>query len=185
MTSLKQTVKLVIVCGIFGAGICAYHNGWLIICLPGMYTQHYDTYLPATNRRQKAALTWWHDNKWQTEVVEIVCPHDIGGSLEAVTQKWLALVEEEKPSIQRTKLQTALFSENKKIAYLSFDRNPLNQEASMFDTVSWVEGLCTTLKNNNLPCTKIQLLVHHKPLTDARLDFSFPWPIEGFLHAPS
>ena len=78
-------------------------------------------------------------------------------------------------------VQTVLLSASDQVAYLSFDSGPLSEESSTFDKWMLIEGLFKTIRKNNVPLEQIQLLVHHQLMKDPHLDFSKPWPIDGFL----
>jgi hypothetical protein len=45
-----------------------------------------------------------------------------------------------------------------------------------------IEGLLKTLRENDIKIQRIHFLLHHQPLVDYHLDFSHPWPLEGFLN---
>ena len=77
-------------------------------------------------------------------------------------------------------IQSILTDASGREAFISFDRNPLAKEKSTFQKLMWVEGLLNTIKGSGLPIENIQLLIHHKPLSDAHLDFTHPWPISGY-----
>jgi hypothetical protein len=69
------------------------------------------------------------------------------------------------------------------IAYVSFEQTPFSPEQSTKSRWLFVESLLRTIKDNLPQITSVMLLVHDKPLLDRCLDFSKPWPIQGFLEA--
>jgi len=78
-------------------------------------------------------------------------------------------------------VQTVLLSTSDQVAYLSFDSDPLSKESSTFDKWMLIEGLLKTIRENSVRLQQIQLLVHHQLMQDPHLDFSKPWPVDGFL----
>lgn len=164
-----------------GALFCAYQNNWLIICFPHskQHEQLPDT-VPSSVEK-KVVLTWWHDTIWQTESAGVVWPSDKNSALQVLVSAWLALLYEENSITKLVTVQTAMFSRNGNTVYLSFDRYPLDKQASLYDKLRWFDGLSKTIMGNGLSCTHIQLLVKHAPLVDAHLDFSRPWPVTGFI----
>ena len=43
-----------------------------------------------------------------------------------------------------------------------------------------IEGILKTIRENNNAIQTVRFLVHHQPLRDTQLDFSFSWPVQGF-----
>lgn len=172
-----------VLCSLIGAFFCAYQNGWLIICLPLAQQQQRTIHIAATISRKKVVATWWHENSWQTESIELVWSTDKNAALEALVRAWVALIDEENNEIKPCVVQTAMFGVREKIAYISCDRNPFDKQSAMYNKLRWFDGLAKTLLASGLTCSHIQLLVNHKPLLDAHLDFSKPWPVTGFIDA--
>lgn len=170
-----------VLCTVVGAFFCAYQNGWLIICLPITKQQQRKIHTATTSVGKKVVATWWYDNSWQTESIELVWSTDKNAALEALVRAWVALIDEENNEIKPLVVQTAMFGVRATTAYISCDRNPFGKNASMYEKLRWFDGLAKTIIASGLPCTHIQLLVNHKPLLDAHLDFSKPWPIAGFI----
>lgn len=170
-----------LLCTFIGAFFCAYQNGWLIICLPITKQKQTTSYIAATISRKKVVATWWHDNSWQTESIEVVWSTDKNAALEALVRAWVALIDEENNETKPLVVQSAMFGLREKIAYISCDRSPFGKQMSMYDKLRWFDGLAKTILASELACTHIQLLVNHKPLFDAHLDFSKPWPVAGFI----
>lgn len=168
-------------CICIGAFFCAYQNGWLIICLPITKHQQQSSHIAETISRKKVMATWWYDNSWQTESIDLVWSTDKNAALEALVRAWVGLIDEENNETKPLVVQTAVFGLRATTAYISCDRNPFGKNSSMYDKLRWFDGLAKTVLASGLTCTHIQLLVNHKPLLDAHLDFSKPWPVAGFI----
>jgi hypothetical protein len=78
-------------------------------------------------------------------------------------------------------LQSAMLSPAQHELYISFTRNPLEKEKSIQEKWLFIEGLLKTIRENGLMLQAIHFLVQHQPLNDPHLDFSKPWPLQGFL----
>jgi hypothetical protein len=134
----------------------------------------------ATITKKKALLYFWYNDKWQNEEIEILCSTDIAQTLQHLINSWLSLIAEETEQEKQVTLQSVALSDYDE-AFISFDRNPFDKNSAAIDKLYWVEGLLKTIKENDIKIQTIQFLVHHKALTDYHLDFSNPWPIEGFI----
>jgi hypothetical protein len=94
---------------------------------------------------------------------------------------WLTLLDEENVMSKKVTLQSALMSAHGHL-YVSFDRNPFDENSPTYDTWMWIEGLLKTIRENEPSIQSVHFLVHHHPMEDNHLDFSNPWPITGFLN---
>lgn len=127
-------------------------------------------------------LIFWHQNKWKTETQELIWHNDTSKNIYYLINNWLTLLDEEKIMNKKVSLQSVLLSPSEHEAYLSFDRNPFSKQQTTFSKWMIIEGLCKTIRKNNITLQQIQLFVCHKPLQDLHLDFSKAWPINGFLN---
>ena len=104
-------------------------------------TEHIVNSLRATKKQMN--LSFWNNNKWNTEAVEIIASSDAAQTVEHLVNSWLTLLDEEKVMINKVTLQSALMSENGQL-YVSFDRNPFDENSPTYDKWMWVEGRFTT-----------------------------------------
>src|SRR5437868_5018575 len=128
-------------CMLIGAFFCACQNGWLIICLPITKQKHSTSHIDATISRKKVVATWWHDNNWQTESIELVWSTDKNVAFEALVRAWVALIDEENNEAKPLVVQTALVGVRATTAYISCDKSPFDKQASMYDKLRWFDGL--------------------------------------------
>lgn len=130
--------------------------------------------------KKSIKLFYWNNSKWMNESIDILISGNTQDDIQHIIISWLNLLDEEK-IIEKISLQTALISENSNELFLSFDRNLISEEISTYEKLMLIEGLLKTLRENGIKIPKINFLVYHKTMQDAHLDFSNPWPLEGFL----
>lgn len=133
-------------------------------------------------QKKNFKLIYWHNNKWNYEEKEIIDSDNKIKTLTHLVTGWLQVLEEEQIIVKKVSIQSVLFDNSGKEAYISFDRNPLNKQSSTYMKLMLVEGLLKTIRENKFQLQNIYLLVHHKPLHDQHLDFSKPWPVIGFTN---
>jgi hypothetical protein len=155
----------------------AVHQEWIIIHLPHNKNTRVTQKKPSN---QTIILWWWHAGHWKHEKTQIIGTTSTQDLVYQVLQSWLALMKEEKKINAITTLQSVAITSTDH-AYISFDHNPLPQETSLYEKWMIVEGMLKTMRENKLSVRAIILLVNHQILQDRHLDFSCPWPTEGFL----
>lgn len=164
-----------------GTLFLAMHNGWLVILPPHNFFSKNSVLSSAKKiSREYVTLYFYHHEKWHTEKTHVLISDDIGQTTKQILQSWLNMLDEEHFTTKKITVQDVLISATQ-CAYISFDRNPFSREDSTYEKYMWVESLLETLRENKIPLQHVQLLVHHKPLQDYHLDFSHPWPLQGFL----
>lgn len=127
------------------------------------------------------SLFFWNHTTWNREQVDIVWSEDLGKTLEHVLNAYFSLLDEEgllKEKVQVTSVSTA---DTIQTAFVSFDRYPFNKEDSTRSKLMILEGAIKTIRESTLKISHIYFLLHHNPIPDHHLDFSHPWPIQGFL----
>ena len=70
---------------------------------------------------------------------------------------------------------------NKHIAFISYNQAPFNEQDNTLTKLMIIEGLLKTLRQNNITINSIQFLTNHQPMQDDHLDFTIPWPIQGYM----
>jgi len=180
--TIQQLYALLISISLVSALIvCGLYNKWIIIQLPNHTT--YDTSQHSIIYKKEITLHYYHRDTWKHETQERLWSENSADNIMELINAWLILLDEEHIITTKTMLQSVLLSESA-VAYLSFDHHILNKQDSLFNKWMVIEGLLKTLYLNDIHITSIQFLVHHQPLQDAQLDFSLPWPLEGFMRAP-
>lgn len=167
---------------IVGIMVFAYLREWIIIRGP-LKIQH-SAQAPKNITKKNAKLFFWRNGKWQVENHELLWSDNHAENLYYLINSLLTLLDEENIMHKKVTLQTAMISASGNDAYISFDRNPLPLEEPTLHAWMWVEGLLKTIRENKIPLQSVTFLVHHQSLTDNHLDFSRPWPLQGFLDLP-
>lgn len=98
---------------------------------------------------------------------------------------WLTVLDEEAVVDKPCLLQMLARMPSSQEFIVSFDRSLYTKESATYDKWMLTETLLKTLKSAGLPLQTVRLLVHHTPLDDDHLDFSCPWPGNGFCGSPS
>lgn len=181
-------VSLLIALGVGGGALFyALHQEWLVI----WYARPYNAYESVSNStenasqviaaRKKVSLIFWKNERWTQESQELVWPTDKAQALTYLLNSWCALLEEEHISDQKITVQSVLLANGGTQALISFDRIPFAKESATITKWLLLEGLLKTIRENKIALTDVVFLVRHQPLRDYHLDFSNPWPIQGFF----
>lgn len=164
---------------IAGALFYCWYNELIIIRLPfrrvGTPIEH------TQSQRSKNKLIFFNGTSLITEEKEILSSTNILQTVNNLITSWLTLQEEERLMPKKVSVATVMIDEARKEVFISFDRNPLLKDKSIYEKLMWVEGLLKTLKENGLPLQTVRLLINGKPIPDAHLDFTHPWPLSGYL----
>jgi hypothetical protein len=156
----------------------AFQNNIIIIRNP--FARHLLQEQPGVEKK-KVKLFYWHHDKWNNEEVDIIWAANKAQTLKYLIDSWLTLMDEEHLMEKKTSLQAVVLGSSENDIFLSFDRNPLSREGTIFEKWMWLEGLLKTIRDNDLKVQSIRFLVHHQDMYDTHLDFSNPWPSIGFL----
>lgn len=176
----KLSILLSSAAFISGMLFIALYQQWLVVRTP-WNTQ--TTHQPhAALSKRTATLHFWHADSWHQEKTELLWSNDQAHAVYYILTQWLNLLDDERIMPVRVMLQTSLASASGNELYISFDRNPLNKQQSTHEKWMWIEGLLKTLRENGITIPRIHFLVHHQPMHDGHLDFSSPWPLQGFMN---
>ena len=166
---------------ITGALLLSFKAGWLIVRYPSYHHDIAQQKAISHIKRTPITFHFYKDDTWHTESNELLWSQDVAHNIRYLINSWLSFLDEEHVMRKKVLVTHVLISSNGSDAYLSFDRNPLNKEASTYAKWMWIEGLLKTLRAQHITIPNIYFLVHHQPLQDAHLDFDNPWPIQGYL----
>jgi len=165
---------------IFGFFLFCFYQQWIIIYMPFnkrhvLNTTHSNTHI------KKIFLYFWKQNKWNKEAVDIMWSTNNAETLKHLTNRWFALLDEEELLNEKVSVKSITIAPTTGTAFISFDRYPFNEQSSVSQKLMVLEGLLKTVRESELKTAHIYFLVHHKPVPDHHLDFSHPWPVQGFL----
>lgn len=169
-------------------GIVTFLSGLFFFCIyQELLIIHFGTLQKQTltqksqSQRKTIDLYFWKHEEWKKESVDIMWSEDSTKTLSYIVNQWLNLLDEEGILNKKVTVQHVALNQAKNTAYLSFDRYPLNKEASTHEKHMMVESLLKTVSESGITLSFFHFLVHHKSIPDAHLDFTHPWPLQGFL----
>lgn len=131
--------------------------------------------------KKELSFYFWHKNSWQEEKKQCLWSDAKEFNLKQVITTWLSTLEQEGVISTKITAQLIALDSTGYFAFLSFDTNPITQNGPFYTKILWIEGLLKTIKNSGINIQSIHFLHNHKPLIDSHLDFSQPWPINGFI----
>lgn len=176
---LPTFIFIPLFCFMFGIFLYGFYQEWVIIRLPWQSNNQLLYTTPTTSKHVIAV--WWMKNKqWKYESEQILWSNSIPDTVFHLVQSWLALMKEEQIINPMVTLQSIAITAADH-AYISFDQNILPKESSVYEKWIVIESLLKTIRENKLPVQSIVLLTNHQISHDRHLDFSCPWPIQGFL----
>lgn len=176
---MKTKTYLSISCIVFllGTLFYAYYHEYIIL---NFKKQLSSPHKQESSAKQKVTLYWWK-NGWKSDVMQLLLNQNICHDAQLIIGNWLETALDEQILGKKITAQSAMVSADHQQLYISFDRTPFGKESSTFEKWMIIEGILKTLKITIPAIKKIHFLINHQPLTDAQIDFSNPWPIEGFI----
>lgn len=180
---ISQHKPYLIICLIsFAVGIFFYalHTELLIIKFAGKAA----LLMPdQTAKKQIIDLYYIKDEKdatWRSESLEVVMPVDKSAAIGLLLTRLFEVLLEEKIIPKKITLQDIMLDKSHEL-YISLQKYPFSKQSSTFDKWMTIESILKTLKANNMLVQSVRFLVDHQPMSDAQLDFSRGWPIDGFI----
>lgn len=163
-----------------GVGIyCLYHELISIrISTPGF--GKVPTFTTSVIDKKRITLFYWHKGHLKQEAKEIPWTSDTTANSTQITAHWLTLLDEEDILPKPIYAQSTAISQHNQELSLSLTQNPLETESSTYDKYQLISSLLQTLRTASIPTQNVRFLVDHLPLQDTHLDFSQPWPLQGF-----
>lgn len=181
---MKRTSRILPALGIgalVALGFVAIQRDWIIIQWPHWGTVEQTS--PHIAHKQTVQLFWYQD-RWVQEPVEIIASHtDTAQTIQHLVERWLSWLDEERHIDRKVSLQSAMLTPNGQEVMLSFDRTPFGTESTVREKLAWVESLLKTMRDNGVKAQQVRFLVHHQELQDYHLDFSFAWPVIGYMQS--
>lgn len=157
----------------------AFMQEWIIIRLPG--THHIaKEHTQVLMSKKRATIYYFHHDTWHHETTDVLWSESIPHTLTYLIGAWITILYDEKIITKQVSVQSVLYNEQGKVAYISFDRSPFIKQASLHQKLFIIESLLKTIRENEIAIASVIFLVHHQPLADAHLDMSAPWQIQGF-----
>lgn len=173
--------KLIFLILIFIGGIIFYgfYNNLIIIRFPNQLNLNN---IQKSNHKKLINFFYWQDNKWHIEDSEIIWA-DLTENINNILVNWLSINYEFNKNLKQASVQTVMLDPEKNFAYISFDKNPLSKQWSIYQKIKFIESILKTLNENKIKIQGVYFLVNHKFLEDTHLDFCHFWPISGYNEA--
>lgn len=167
----------------FSAGLIffALQYGFLVVHWPttdasvkGQFLDQIDSYKKITYyfltergwREQQERLLWQSNNDPE--------------NLKVLLNNWVGFLQDEGFLKRRCTLETVAFTEHGDHVYLVWDHPLLDQEWSIMQKWRLIESLCKTIKMACSTLQQVSFIVDEQLMSDAHLDFSVPWSLDGF-----
>jgi len=184
MKQYKEHVIIIVVSIIAflcGAVFLSFKAGWLIVRYPSYYHDIIQQKAAMMIKRTPITFHFYKDHAWHTEQSDLLWSQDSAHNIQYLINSYLSFLDEEHLMKKKVTVSTVLLSSTSNRVYVSFDRNPLDKEASTYEKWMWIEGLLKTISAQGIKVPYIHFLVHHQPMQDLHLDFESAWPICGYL----
>ncbi len=157
----------------------AYQKQYIIFNIPNSIS------IPIVSAEKKQVdFFFYQEEKIHRETQTVVFTDIPEQNIHLVISRWLEIAFDEKIVSKKITLQSAILSYDSKELYLSFDSLLWHKESNTFYKWSIIEGILKTIKNLGFGITKVHFLTNHQIMQDHHLDFTNPWPIDGFMDSP-
>lgn len=102
-------------------------------------------------------------------------------NLKTLVSAWIDFAHSEHILSKSIVLQNAWYASHNKEAYLSFDQPIFDATWSIKKKIFLMQSLLKTIGKTDLQIQHLVFLINHQPMIDDHLDFSYPWPLDGFI----
>ena len=148
-------------------------------CPPSNHLQNLS--INATTTRT-VTLYYWNNERVIDHQMSLVWHRaNPSENLKTLISSWIGLAHSEHILSKLVSLQEALYAAQSKEGYLSFDQPILDPAWSIRKKVYFLQSLLKTISKTGLEVQHLVFLVNHQPMTDEHLDFSYSWPLDGFI----
>lgn len=182
-TKYKWYVFFAILLFCFGVILFFVKRSWLIVYWVPTYSRSENASIQLRQKisPRKIITRWyWRDEQLRSEQTSFVLRTNTAENLRLVLGTWISLLYEERILERMVEVESVALEPLETLAYLSFDQHFLKREWSIRKKWQILDGLCRTIADSNFGIQNIVFLVGHQPMLDDHLDFSRPWPIDGF-----
>lgn len=177
-----SNIFISMLCCVVGFIFHAYQKEWILIQFPSQTAVYKieDERHEVTFIQKKITIFFYKHEQWHTEHNSVIWSSHNLDNVKTVTNCWLTLLEDEKIIDTDLQLLSAIMTPNKEL-FLSFNKDICNNQDSTYAKLMIIQGLLKTLSHHNLSIQSVRFLVHHQTLVDDHLNFSIPWPIQGYI----
>ncbi len=175
--SIKKLVILLIFGLILGLLLIALKQNYIILNFWTSGTAQ----TASASHKKKVIIYFWHNDQWKQEEVQLLVDSHVYNNAYHMMSQYLQLLHDESIIKHKVNVQRVIMNYDNQEIFISFDRLIWNKDTCTVEKLMIVEGILKTLKKNEPSIKKVQFLMNHQPMTDAHLDFTNAWPIDGFL----
>lgn len=158
-----------------GIGLFLLHNQWIIIIPRPQAPQS-----ASTPVKQVIPFFYPTETGLKKENQSLILSPEPTAALEQLVTEWLHFIYQEEIIKKKILLQSVALNANNSEAYISFDTTLFTKNQSTTSKLMLIEALLKTTEATFPSLQSLMLLSNNKPLSDAHLDFSYPWPITGY-----
>lgn len=163
---------------ILGLTLFAYQESWIIFMIPNKKNA---IKLPTKTKPTEAVFYFWKHEKWGKEKISYITSPNPAETIQTIAHLYFRVLDDEEIIKNDVTVQSVVLHANKQIAFISCNQTPFDAQNNTRQKLMVIEGLLKTLRKNNIAVPSIQLLVNHQPLEDDHLDFTIPWPLQGYV----
>jgi len=132
--------------------------------------------------RKQIKYYFWKEEKFQTEDGTLICKKgNIAGNLKRLINNWITCLQDENLIKRNVFVESVALSSFNEEVFLSFNRPLLSKEWPVIKKWYLIESLFKTVRDAKIPIRSFKFLVNHHHMIDDHLDFSQPWPLDGFI----
>jgi hypothetical protein len=169
----------------FVVGACFFlvRQNWLVVHWVPSYSRSEDAFGvlgKKTAPKKTVSLMFWKDGKLQKETASFLWLASKAEIVKLVLGNWLTLLYEERVLAKGVNIESVALSSSEQEVYISFDQLPFLREWSIQKKWQLLDGLSKTVCACGLGVRLLVFLVRHETMQDDQLDFSQPWPVDGF-----
>jgi hypothetical protein len=175
-------IFILLFCFLNGLLFFAFQKEWIIIRSPFSVSSTVSYSIDEHTEHKKITLFYWHQDTWKTENTEIIWRKNMSHDLNALINAWFIIARQERYIKNIIHIQAVFITPSGQDGYLSCDQTFFDSQSSTYEKWMLIESLLKTIRNNGIILQNIYILSHFQPLQDHHLDFSRPWPLQGFTH---
>ena len=160
-----------------------WQQGFIVLHIP-WHNRLHNVALHKTSsfQRKSIMLYHWKNNKWyETSSTVLWDTQNSAESIKNLVNSWVQSAQDEQLVMHAFWLRHVAVTSLGSELLLSFSQSILVQEWSIAEKILFIEGLLKTIHTVAGDVQKLFFLVHDDYMPDNHLDFSRPWPVEGFI----
>lgn len=169
--------KLLIISFIFGLLFFCMYKEWIIIYWnnPFLKTTH------IFHEKKTIEMTIYKNNELLKKNATIIYEQNKIEKLKSIINAWLLYAYDQQLIFKKIKLEKVMVSESDE-CFLSFSETIFDEASTAKEQLYLIESLLKTVRDNKITFKNSMFLVGYEPLHSEYLDFSLPWPQEGFIN---